>query len=66
MTVNHARRSTRRRVLHTLKQTVHDIRRRHGGADPDGMQRIVDEAVREVRKNARKEKRSLTRSEAPS
>ncbi len=32
-----------------LQRTIQDIRERNVGADPDEIQRIVDEAVREVR-----------------
>jgi hypothetical protein len=51
MTVNHARRAERRRILlaRKLKQTIEDIHARNAGADPNEIQRIVDEAVREVR-----------------
>ena len=38
--------AVRRRVLQC---TVQDIRERNAGADPDDIQRIVDEAVSEVR-----------------
>ena len=38
--------AVRRRVLQC---TVQDIRERNAGADPDDIQRIVDEAVNEVR-----------------
>ena len=42
--------AVRRRVLQC---TVQDIRARNAGADPDEIQRIVDEAVREVRAERR-------------
>jgi hypothetical protein len=42
--------AVRRRVLQC---TVQDIRARNADADPDGIQRIVDEAVREVRADRR-------------
>jgi DNA-binding CsgD family transcriptional regulator len=58
MTVDHPARSARRRLLLTLKQTIDDIRARNAGADPGEVRRIVDEAVREVRKAARKEYRA--------
>jgi Ribbon-helix-helix domain len=32
-----------------LQRTIQDIRERNADADPDGIQRIVDEAVAEVR-----------------
>ena len=38
--------AVRRRVL---QLTIQDIRERNAGADPDEIQRIVDEAVSEVR-----------------
>ena len=42
--------AVRRRVLQC---TVQDIRARNADADPDEIQRIVDEAVREVRADRR-------------
>ncbi|MCL4852000.1 MAG: hypothetical protein KJZ78_11555 [Bryobacteraceae bacterium] len=42
--------AVRRRVLQC---TVQDIRKRNSGADPDDIQRIVDEAVNEVRAERR-------------
>lgn len=54
MTVDHPTRSARRRLLLTLKQTIDDIHARNAGADPGEVQRVVNEAVREVRKAARK------------
>jgi hypothetical protein len=36
-----------------LQCTVQDIRERNAGADPDEIQRIVDEAVQEVRADRR-------------
>jgi hypothetical protein len=38
-----------------LQRTIHDIRERNAGADPDEIQRIVDEAVSEVRAERRSE-----------
>lgn len=38
--------AVRRRIL---QLTIQDIRERNAGADPDEIQRIVDEAVSEVR-----------------
>jgi len=61
MKINHSRRSTRRRLSLTLRQTIEDIWARNAGADPEEIQRIVDEAVREVRRATRAERRSLTR-----
>jgi Ribbon-helix-helix domain len=45
--------AVRRRVLQC---TIQDIRARNSDADPDVIQRIVDEAVREVRAERRKAK----------
>jgi hypothetical protein len=36
-----------------LQRTIQDVRERNAGADPDEIQRIVDEAVREVRAERR-------------
>lgn len=36
-----------------LQRTVQDIRERNAGADPNEIQRIVDEAVRDVRAERR-------------
>lgn len=36
-----------------LQRTIQDIRARNAGADPDDIQRIVDEAVSEVRAERR-------------
>jgi hypothetical protein len=36
-----------------LQRTIQDIRARNAGADPDEIQRIVDEAVSEVRAERR-------------
>lgn len=47
--------AVRRRVLQC---TVQDIRARNAAADPDEIQRIVDEAVREVRSERRTKKRT--------
>ena len=38
---------------HVLQRTIQDIWARNAGADPDEIQRIVDEAVREVRAERR-------------
>lgn len=35
--------------LRVLQRTIEDIRENNADADPDEIQRIVDEAVREVR-----------------
>jgi hypothetical protein len=61
MKVNHSRRSTRCRLWHALTQTVQDVRARNAGADPDEIQRIVDEAVGEVSRATRQERRTLSR-----
>ena len=45
--------AVRRRVLQC---TIQDIRARNTGADPDEIQRVVDEAVTEVRAERRKAK----------
>ena len=45
--------AVRRRVLQC---TIQDIRARHTSADPDEIQRVVDEAVTEVRAERRKAK----------
>jgi hypothetical protein len=42
--------AVRWRVFH---RTVHDIRTRHAAIDPDYVQRVVDDAVREVRAERR-------------
>ncbi|HTT18086.1 MAG TPA: ribbon-helix-helix domain-containing protein [Candidatus Sulfotelmatobacter sp.] len=41
-----------------LQRTIEDIRERNAGADPDEVQRIVDEAVSEVRAERRTKKRA--------
>jgi hypothetical protein len=41
-----------------LQRTIEDIRERNAGADPDEVQRIVDEAVSEVRAELRTKKRA--------
>jgi hypothetical protein len=41
-----------------LQRTIEDIRERNAGADPDEVQRIVDEAVSEVRAERRSKKRA--------
>ena len=41
-----------------LQCTVQDIRARNAGADPDEIQRIVDEAVSEVRAERRTKKKA--------
>lgn len=45
--------AVRRRIL---QLTVQDIHERNAGADPDEIQRIVDEAVSEVRATHRKQR----------
>jgi hypothetical protein len=45
--------AVRWRVFH---RTVRDIKRRNAGADPDELQRTVDEAVRQVRARRRPRK----------
>ena len=47
--------AVRRRVLQC---TIQDIRERNAGADPDDLQRIVDEAVSEVRAERRSGRKS--------
>ena len=47
--------AVRRRVLQC---TVQDIRERNAGADPDDIQRIVDEAVSEVRTEQRSRRKA--------
>jgi hypothetical protein len=47
--------AVRRRVLQC---TVQDIRERNAGADPDDIQRIVDEAVGEVRTGRRSRRKA--------
>lgn len=39
-----------------LQRTIEDIRERNAGADPDEVERIVDDAVREVRAERRTKK----------
>ena len=41
-----------------LQRTIEDIRERNAGADPDEVQRVVDEAVSEVRAERRTKKRA--------
>jgi hypothetical protein len=41
-----------------LQRTIEDIRERNAGADPDEVERIVDEAVSEVRSERRTRKRA--------
>lgn len=41
-----------------LQRTIEDIRERNAGADPDEVQRIVDEAVSEVRAERRTKNRT--------
>jgi Ribbon-helix-helix domain len=41
-----------------LQRTIQDIRERNAGADPDEIQRIVDEAVSEVRAECRAKERA--------
>ena len=41
-----------------LQRTIEDIRERNAGADPDEVERIVDEAVSEVRAERRTKKRA--------
>lgn len=53
MTVNRSKRFTGRRLWRALTQTVQHIRARNAGADPDEIQRLVDEARREVRRDMR-------------
>jgi len=40
-----------------LQRTIEDIRERNAGADPDEVERIVDDAVNEVRAERRAKKR---------
>ena len=47
--------AVRRRVLQC---TIQDIRARNADADPDRIQRIVDEAVREVRAERRAKRKA--------
>jgi len=42
-------------------RTVQDIKRRNAGTDPEEIQRIVDEAVREVRAERRAKMKSHTK-----
>jgi len=41
-----------------LQRTIEDIRERNAGADPDEVQRIVDEAVSEVRRTKKRAEKS--------
>jgi hypothetical protein len=41
-----------------LQRTIEDIRERNAGADPDEVERIVDDAVSEVRAERRTKKRA--------
>ena len=47
--------AVRWRVFH---RTIRDIKARNAGADPDEIQRIVDEAVREVRAERRSKRKA--------
>jgi len=51
----------RSRQLRALKKTIQDIHARNTGTNPDEIQRIVDEAVSEVRKATPAKRRSRTR-----
>jgi len=47
--------AVRWRVFH---RTIQDIRERNAGTDPDEIQRVVDEAVREVRAERRSRRKA--------
>ena len=47
-----------------FQRTIQDIKARNADADPDEMQRIIDEAVSEVRAERSRQKRRLTKPDA--